>query len=130
MIRIERMLRKRGLNLDDREHDEASPSKKRRRRSNDLDQTTVDNLVAATMTWLEDEGNRLFKTKGKGPNALAMARKWKDAMIQDLDDDVAELSGWADDRALYNFVTVSKEAPQCQEGRESSSKVQDNKETH
>ena len=40
---------------------------------------------------------------------MAMAKKWKDAMIQALDEGLADLSEWADDRALYSFVTVSKE---------------------
>lgn len=97
--RIEKMLRKRGLDVDNQ--DEAGPSTKRRRTS--PNQSILDNLVTATAIWAEEDGNRTYKAKGKGSNAMAMAKRWRGAMTAEGVED------WADEQLLYNFVTVSKE---------------------
>lgn len=69
------MLRKCGLNLDGRGHDGAGSSKKRRRLGNDFNQYTLDGLVNATVTWLEDDHNRTLRDQGQGPEHDGYWRK-------------------------------------------------------
>ena len=91
------------------------PPRKRRRTTDNLPQSTLETLVAGTITWVEEDTNRLFKTKGKGPNALAMAKRWKEAMMNTVYGDPPDLSTWTDEAALYKFVAVSKEVARLQQ---------------